>query len=351
MSGPTCAVVDATVREPAEPSLVVPGIVYVEDTAPGFRRRRRGRGFAYLDPDGRPVHDRAVIERLRALVVPPAWTDVWFCTDERGHIQATGRDAKGRKQYRYHDDWQRARNEAKFGSLVDFGHALPILRDRVATDMRRRDLSFERVVATTVWLLDRTLVRVGNHEYSADSYGLTTLLDDHAEFDGDSLRFRFVGKSGKLHDVRLRDRRVARIVRQCQELPGQQLLQYVDGDQIRGVGSRDVNDYLRDATRSTFTAKTFRTWGASALALEFLCERGRAVDDRGALADVRATIKDTAARLHNTPTVCRTSYVHPRVLDAHLDGSLHDLQVRRRRTDELLTDGEVRLLRVLEARD
>jgi DNA topoisomerase-1 len=326
-----------------------PGLEYVDDGTPGYRRRRCGRGFVFLTPDGRPVRDPAVIDRLRSLTVPPAWTDVWFCLDERGHIQATGRDAKGRKQYRYHDDWQRARDEAKFGSLVDFGHALPALRERVADDMCRRDLSFERVVATTVWLLDRTLIRVGNHEYASDSYGLTTLLDDHAEFDGDTLRFRFVGKSGKLHDVRLRDRRVARIVRQCQELPGQQLLQYLADGVVRGVGSRDVNEYLRDATRSTFTAKTFRTWGASALTLDLLHERGPAVDERAALVDIRATIKVTAGRLHNTPTVCRASYVHPRVLDAHVDGSLHTLQVRRRASDEMLTDREMRLLRVLEA--
>ena len=214
----------------------VPGLVYVDDSAPGYGRRRCGRGFVYLDLDGAPLRDRETIERLRGLVVPPAWTDVWFCVDPDGHIQATGRDAKGRKQYRYHAEWQRARGEAKFDSLVDFGHALPILRERIDADMGRRELSFERVVATTVWLLDHTLIRIGNAEYANDSYGLTTLLDEHVDVSPATLHFRFVGKSGKPHDVVLSDRRVARIVAKCQDLPGQQLLQYVVDDDVRGLG-------------------------------------------------------------------------------------------------------------------
>ena len=189
-----------------------------------------------------------------------------------GHIQATGRDARGRKQYRYHDDWQRVRDEAKFDSLVDFGHALPALRERVDTDMRQHNLSFERVVATTVWLLDHTLIRVGNNEYARtdDSYGLTTLRDHHVDIGSNGLRFRFTGKSGKPHDVVLRDRRVARTVARCQELPGQQLFQYVDDDSVRGVDSRDVNSYIREVTSTDFTAKTFRTWGGTVLACELL---------------------------------------------------------------------------------
>jgi DNA topoisomerase I len=326
------------------------GLVYVDDRQPGLHRRRCGRGFRYVDADGRPIADVDTIARLRALAVPPAWTEVWYCPDPCGHIQATGRDAKGRKQYRYHAEWQAARDEAKYESLVDFGHALPRLRERIARDMARRDLSFERVVATTVWLLDNTLIRIGNSEYSGDSYGLTTLLDDHVDISPTTLRFRFVGKSGKLHDVVLADRRVARIVRGCQELPGQQLLQYVDGDTIRGVGSRDVNDYIRDVTRTAFTAKTFRTWGGSAFALGHLRAAEPAETELDRRRQLRDAIRATADRLRNTPTVCRASYVHPAVIDAHADGSIHALAVRRRRTDELLDDDEVRLVRLLEQR-
>jgi DNA topoisomerase-1 len=327
----------------------VPGLVYVDDGVPGYGRRRCGRGFVYLDVKGGPLRDRSTIERLRALVVPPAWTDVWFCVDPHGHIQATGRDAKGRKQYRYHDEWQRAREEAKFDSLVDFGHALPILRERIDADMRRHDLSRERVVATTVWLLDRTLIRIGNAEYATDSYGLTTLLDEHADITPATLRFRFVGKSGKPHDVVLSDRRVARIVRQCQELPGQQLLQYMaDDDQVRGIGSRDVNDYIRDVTHTDFTAKTFRTWGGSVYALATLREFGPPDTATEAKIQVREAIKATATLLRNTPTVCRQSYVHPAVLEAHAEGSLHHLTKSRAGKGDLLSDDERRLIALLE---
>lgn len=327
----------------------VPGLVYVDDGQPGYRRRRCGRGFVYLDVDGAPLRDGDTIDRLRTLVVPPAWTDVWFCVDPAGHIQATGRDAKGRKQYRYHDQWQRAREEAKFDSLVDFGHALPILRERVDADMRRRDLSLQRVAAATVWLLDRTLIRVGNTEYATDSYGLTTLLDEHVDVSPATLHFRFVGKSGKPHDVLLSDRRLARVVRQCQELPGQQLLQYVADGEVRGIGSRDVNDYIRDVTRTAFTAKTFRTWGGSAYALGQLRAMGPAGSETEAKAQTREAIKATAAVLRNTATVCRQSYVHPAVVAAHADGSLHSLPEPRRRKGTVMSSDELRLMALLDA--
>jgi DNA topoisomerase-1 len=327
----------------------IPGLVYVDDSAPGYGRRRAGRGFVYLDAKGAPLRDRETIERLRALVVPPAWTDVWFCVDPDGHIQATGRDAKGRKQYRYHAEWQRAREEAKFESLVDFGHALPILRERIDADMGRRELSFDRVVATPVWLLDHTLIRIGNAEYSNDSYGLTTLLDEHVDVSPTRLHFRFVGKSGKPHDVSLSDRRVARIVGKCQDLPGQQLLQYVEGDDVRGVGSRDVNDYIRDVTRSAFTAKTFRTWGGSVYALGQLREFGPPETDTEAKIQTREAIKATAGVLRNTATVCRQSYIHPTVVEAHADGRLHRLREPRVHDDDRLSPDELRLMALLEA--
>lgn len=331
-----------------EPPDVPAGLVYVDDGRPGYRRRRCGRGFTFFDARGARITDADELDRLRRLAVPPAWTDVWLCPEPHGHIQATGRDDRGRKQYRYHADWQRARDEDKFGSLVDFGHALPVLRERIAADMRRRDLSFERVVATTVWLLDHTLIRIGNVEYARDSYGLTTLLDDHVEIAADTVHFRFIGKSGTPHDMLLSDRRVARTVACCQDLPGQQLLQYLDGDVVRGIGSRDVNDYIRDTTRSAFTAKSFRTWGGSTLALAYLGALGPPEDDRAAVRQVRDAFRTTAERLRNTVAVCRTSYVHPTVPQAHADGRLHAIRLRRRAADELLSDDEARLLRLLE---
>lgn len=304
---------------------------YVDDAAPGYTRRRRGRGFTYLDEHSKPIRDEEVLERLRRLAVPPAWTDVWFCPDPNGHLQATGRDSKHRKQYRYHDDWQRLRDEVKFDSLVDFGLALPTLRERVDTDMRQHSVSFERVVATTVWLLDHTLIRVGNDEYvrSGDSYGLTTLRNKHVDVDASTVRFRFDGKAGAPHDVVLHDRRVARIVERCQELPGQRLLQYVTDDSIRAIDSGDVNDYIRDVTKTDFTAKTFRTWGASAVALGHL----RAAEPPDSAAQARSETRDAIAAaakmLRNTPAVCRASYIHPAVLDAHLDGRLADVTAGR----------------------
>jgi DNA topoisomerase-1 len=329
----------------------IPGLVYVDDCEPGYRRRRHGRGFVYLNGDGKPVRDPDVIRRLRSLAVPPAWTDVWLCMQPDGHIQATGRDAKGRKQYRYHVDWQRARDEAKFDALPDFGHALAILRSRISDDMRLRDLSFERVVATTVWLLDKTLIRIGNAEYATDSYGLTTLLDEHVKVSADTLRFRFVGKSGKEHDVVLSDRRVARIVAQCQDLPGQRLLQYVDDDgEIRGVGSRDVNDYIREVTRTNFTAKTFRTWGASVYTLGYLRDLGPPETATEAKRQAREAIKATAALLRNTATVARQSYVHPTVLEAHADGTLHAARKPRARRATMMNENELRLQTLLEPR-
>lgn len=285
------------------------------DADRGIRRRRHGRGFTYLDHDGATITDPETLARIRSLAIPPAWTDVWICVDATGHVQATGRDAKNRKQYLYHREWRQQRDAVKFHELVGFGEALVMLRKRVEADMRSPRLGLERVVATTVWLLDATLIRVGNDEYvrSGESFGLTTLRDRHATIEGAEVRFRFAGKSGKPHDVTVHDRRVANIVRRCRELPGQQLLQYVDGDEVRSIGSRDVNAYLGLVTSSDYTAKTFRTWGASAVAFGHLRRldpsNGREHDAQRAEA-----VRLAAAHLHNTPAVCRNSYIHPAIL-------------------------------------
>ncbi|MBO0607979.1 DNA topoisomerase IB [Myceligenerans salitolerans] len=285
------------------------------DTDPGIRRRRRGKGFTYVDERGARVTDRETLARIRALAVPPAWTDVWICADPAGHLQATGRDAKNRKQYRYHPRWREHRDAAKFHELAGFGEALVPLRRRVDADLRSPGLEQDRVIATVVWLLDATLIRVGNDEYvrSGESFGLTTLRNRHAAIEGSEVRFRFPGKSGAPHDVVVHDRRVARIVRRCRELPGQQLLRYVDGDEVRSVGSREVNDYLGRVTAADYTAKTFRTWGASAVAFGHLRRltpsNGREHDTQRAEA-----VRMAAGHLHNTPVVCRKSYIHPAIL-------------------------------------
>lgn len=314
----------------------VQGLVHVDTDAPGYRRRRAGKGWVYLDRRGRKIDDPDTIARIRALAIPPAWDDVWICPDPAGHVQATGRDAKGRKQYRYHNRWNEVRAASKFRGLREFGEALPALRAQVDTDMSTRSLSFERVVATTVWMLDNTLIRIGNREYGENSHGLTTLRCEHARLAVETLRLRFIGKSGVEHDVTVHDRRVARIVRRCQELPGQHLWQYLDDDDVvRAIDSSDVNEYIRQVTATDFTAKTFRTWGASAHATRLFSELGPPASEQQAASEIRDVVCETAKLLHNTPTVCRTSYVHPAVLDAHTSGRLHDLSPSRRQAKAL----------------
>jgi DNA topoisomerase-1 len=297
---------------------------YTSDCEAGIRRRRAGRGFVYLAASGGQVRDEATLARIRALAVPPAWTDVWICCDPAGHLQATGRDARGRKQYRYHEAWRAARDREKFDGLLEFGEALPAVRRRIDLDLRRADVSREAVLATVAALLDETLVRVGNEEYAKAnaSYGLTTLRSRHVRVGREAVRFVFKGKSGLAHDVELHDRRLARAVRNCHQLPGQLLFQYRDGDELHAVHSQDVNEYLRDAAGIDVTAKQFRTWRATALAAGELA--GLPVPDRPTAA-ARATkgvIGLVAERLGNTPAVCRASYVHPGVVAAFETGDL-----------------------------
>ena len=300
-----------------------PGLRYVCDDAPAIRRRRAGKGFVYLDARGRRVADAVVLKRIRSLVIPPAWTDVWICAAADGHIQATGRDAKRRKQYRYHADYREAREQSKYEHLVEFAEALPGLRTRVAEHMSLRGLPREKVLATVVHLLETTLIRVGNDEYAKanESYGLTTLKSKHVAVEGSQVRFRFIGKSGKQWSLAMRDRRVARIIRACQELPGQDLLQYFDdAKELRAVSSGDVNAYLREITGRDITAKDFRTWAGTVLMARFLGASGQFESETKAKRAISAAVKQVAAALGNTPSVCRKSYIHPAVTGAYLGG-------------------------------
>jgi DNA topoisomerase I len=301
------------------------GLRYVTDAMPGITRRCAGRAFSYRDPEGRVIKERKELARIRALAIPPAWTGVWICPRADGHLQATGRDARGRKQYRYHQEWRAVRDAHKFDRTLIFARALPGIRARVEADLRRPGLPREKVLATIVRLLETTLIRVGNAEYARDnrSYGLTTFRDRHVEFDGAELAFEFRGKSGKLHRVSLRDRRLARIVRACQELPGQELFQYVDAEGVRrDVDSADVNAYLQEITGEPFTAKDFRTWAGTVLASLALSEFESFDSQAAAKRNLARGIEQVAGRLGNTVAVCRKSYIHPAILDAYLDGSL-----------------------------
>lgn len=319
------------------------GLIYTVDSAPGIRRVRRGRGHSYLNADGARI-SAAERKRIEALVIPPAWKDVWICPSHRGHLQATGRDQRGRKQYLYHPSWRAVRDEAKFTQLADFGAALPDLRRRVAQDLSQGGLTRAKVVAAVVSLLDKTLIRVGNEEYRRDNgtFGLTTLGDEHVEIDGSMLRFKFLGKSGIEHEVDLRDRRLARVVRACHELGGRELFTYVgdDGQPVR-VDSCDANEYLSLAVGQSVTVKNFRTWGASVIVAEELHDAG-GVDDKAVIE----AIDLAAATLGNTRTVCRNSYVDPRVIDAARSGSLHDAWEASRST-ETMTRAERATLKVI----
>ena len=301
------------------------GLRYTSDTQPGIRRVRRGRGVSYVDPDGKPVRDAETLERIRALAIPPAWTDVWICRWPNGHLQASGRDARGRKQSRYHARWRSARDESKFDRMLAFAGALPVIREQTDEDLARPGLPREKVLAAVVRLLELTLVRVGNEEYARlnRSFGLTTLRNRHATVTGRKVHFRFRGKGGKLHEVGIANQRLARLVRRCQDLPGQELFQYIDEDgERRDIESADVNDYIREISGGDFTAKDFRTWAGTVLAYRAL----KALEPADSVTDARrnvvAAIRVTASRLGNTPAVARKSYVHPAVLDAYLDGRL-----------------------------
>ncbi|HVR95817.1 MAG TPA: DNA topoisomerase IB [Thermoanaerobaculia bacterium] len=292
---------------------------------PGLRRRKSGKGFTYIDTKGQTVRDAKEMKRIQSLAIPPAWTDVWICPLRNGHLQATGRDARGRKQYRYHPEWRNVRDETKFGKMISFGEALPGVRQRVEEDLSRRGLPREKVVATVVKLLETTLIRIGNKEYMKQnkSFGLTTLRDGHVDIEGSKLRFEFRGKSGQEHQVEVQDRRLARIVRQCRDLPGQTLFQYLDDDGVRqSVRSEDVNSYLREITGEDFTAKDFRTWGGTVLALSSLLEIGACESEKEANKAVVETIKRVAGELGNRPAICRKYYVHPLVIESFVQGKL-----------------------------
>ena len=320
------AVVDPDRREAAREA----GLRFSSDARPGITRRRSGRGFAYRDAEGDTIRDRATLARIRSLAVPPAWTDVWICPDPRGHLQATGRDARGRKQSRYHPDYRASRERAKYDRMLAFARLLPRIRERVDADLARQGLPREKVLATVVRLLELTLIRVGNDEYARlnRSFGLTTLRDRHARVTGERIRFRFRGKSGVLQDVSIRDRRLARVVGRCQELPGQELLQYVDDDgEIRDVRSEDVNDYLREVSGADVSAKDFRTWAGTVLAYRALMALQPGETERDARHNVVEAVRRTAESLGNTPAVARRSYVHPEVLQAYLDGSIGEALV------------------------
>jgi DNA topoisomerase-1 len=299
------------------------GLCYVATLSPCIRRIRAGTGFRYVTASGQKIVDAAELRRIRALAIPPAWTDVQICPRPNGHIQATGRDAKGRKQYRYHARWRQVRDETKFGRMIAFAEALPAIRARVNKDAARSGLPRDKVLAVVTQLLERTLIRVGNEEYAKQnrSYGLTTMRGRHVDVRGPKISFRFRGKSGKDHAIDVHDRRLARVVRRCQELPGQELFQYVDEEgRAHGIESADVNAYLREAAGSDFSAKDFRTWYGTLLAARALGEHARRAVPRQKL--VKASIAWVAEKLGNTPTVCRKSYVHPAVVDSYLRGEL-----------------------------
>jgi DNA topoisomerase-1 len=310
------------------------GLRYVVDDIPGIRRVTRGKGFTYIDRQGKPLRDPDDLRRIKRLAIPPAWREVWISPHENGHLQATGKDVRGRKQYRYHPDWRSVRDETKYSRMMSFGRALPALRRRVERDLGRPGLPREKVLATVVRLLESTLIRVGNDEYARDnnSYGLTTMRNRHAKISGATITFEFKGKSGKRHQIDVRDRRLARIVKRCQDLPGQEIFAYVNeaGDWV-DVKSQDVNGYIQEITGQPFTAKDFRTWYGTVLAATALREFEECTSSQEAKGNVVKAIESVSKMLGNTPTICRKCYVHPLVIEKYLEGRTIDALLARGR--------------------
>jgi DNA topoisomerase-1 len=311
------------------------GLRYVTDAQPGIRRQRTDKRFVYIGPDGKRIRDRHQLNRFRSLVIPPAWEDVWICPIPNGHLQVTGRDTKGRKQYRYHPRWREVRDETKYTRMLVFGEFLPLIRKQTDEDMRLPGLPRRKVLATIVRLLEVTLIRVGNEEYarSNQSFGLTTMRDQHADVSGSTVRFEFQGKGKKRHSVALNDRRLARTVQRCQEIAGYELFQYLDEDgQRQSVDSSDVNEYLKQITQQEFTAKDFRTWAGTVLAALALQEFEAFDSNTQAKRNIVAAIKSVAERLGNTPSICRKCYIHPAVIDSYLEGTM--LESLKQRTEQ-----------------
>src|SRR4051812_43809411 len=351
---------EALAPTPADPreAAEAAGLVYVSDEDRGIRRERKGEAFEYYKPNGDKVTDEATLERIRKLAIPPAYQDVWICTRANGHLQATGRDARGRKQYRYHPQFREVRESTKYEHMMEFARALPTLRGKLAEHMALRGLPREKVLATVVHLLETTLIRVGNDDYAKEnkSYGLTTLRNPHVKVAGSELRFQFKGKSGKMWRLQVKDRRIARIIRACQELPGQRLFQYKDEDgELHEVTSADVNAYLKEITGRDITAKDFRTWAGTVMAALALREF-EAFDTKATQKkNLKEAIERVSSRLGNTPTICRKCYIHPEVLNAYVEGNLL-LEVKREVDKELKEDlgqlkpEEAAVLAMLEAR-
>ncbi len=296
------------------------GLQYVNDDRPGYTRRAKGKNFEYLDTDGKTIREEQRLLRIRRLAIPPAWTEVWICPSANGHIQATGRDARHRKQYRYHERWREVRDENKFGRLAQFAKALPNIRRRVTQDLKLPALPRQKVLATLVRLLERSFIRIGNEEYAREnkSFGLTTMKNRHVKVKGAQVVFRFRGKSGRQHEVDLTDRRVAKVIAKCQDLPGQDLFRYVENGEARDVTSQDVNDYLRQIAGEEFTAKDFRTWGGTVLAAIALSKQDEFETKKQAKSNIKTAICAVAELLGNTPAVCRKCYVHPVIVEAYL---------------------------------
>jgi DNA topoisomerase-1 len=334
------------------------GLRYVSDDQPGYSRKRKGDEFGFFDTDGKPIEDEQRVLRIKRLAIPPAWTDVWICPSPNGHIQATGRDARRRKQYRYHERWREVRDENKYEKMLLFGQALPKIRKRVERDLGLSGLRRDQVLATVVHLLERTFIRIGNEEYARDnkSFGLTTMRDEHVEIKGSKMRFRFRGKSGVRHEVDVTDRRIARIVGKLQDLPGQELFQFVDDDgEQRDVTSQDVNDYLREITREEFTAKDFRTWAGTVMAAIALQAVGPFETKKQAKANIKTAISAVSKMLGNTPAICRKCYVHPTVLETYLNGN--SIEGLKQKTKEALEnetidlrESEAAILKFLQSR-
>ena len=334
------------------------GLRYVSDDRPGYTRKAKGEDFEWLDADGKPIRDEQRLLRIKRLAIPPAWTDVWICPAANGHIQATGRDARCRKQYLYHDRWREVRDENKYDRIISFGKALPKIRRRVAKDLKLPGLPRNKVLATVVQLLESTFIRIGNEEYAREnkSFGLTTMKDRHVEVKGAKLRFRFRGKSGREHEIDVTDRRTAKIISKLQDLPGQDLFQYLDDDGKRcEISSQDVNEYLREITGEDFSAKDFRTWAGTMLTAVGLNAQEKFETKKQAKSNINTAIKAVAKILGNTPAICRKCYVHPAVLETYLDQkSIDGLKAMTEdaleKEDVDLRSSEAAVLKFLESR-